>query len=501
MKNVMKYIALAATALILFSCSKWENKLLSVEVLGRNTIEGFMKEYDGYITTAEGIHAEIRSFWPTYVKYAEIAGDLLNITNNADEGDRLLFNYQLEQHHIATYPLSYWNAGWSIVTQVTYMLEYGSKNLEAGWTPLQNAKVKRVMAQAHFARALAMFDLCCAYAQPYNYSENHDHIGLPILNRIASFDEVLPRQSIDKNYAQILEDLSEAMKLFQEVAQDLPQEAQVDKVYDCYHIGYITCEAFLARIYLYMENWEKAAEYAESVMEKVSLSPRGEYIDMYRSSRAVPGTESIFRISYFATTSTLSNFFDPARSAKFEPAPVMYTLYPADDIRKDLLVYIPEPGETGVIAGSTPNAVCKYLWRKSIGDENLQCHDPFVFRASEMSLIHAEAVLNGNGDTAGAAKDLKAIIGRARGVDASSVSVPASAAELAETIKTERVKELCFEGHRLFDITRRKEDLVRTNNADVKRVTYPNYRFVLPIAQMEMQSNENMEQNEGYDKN
>ena len=41
---------------------------------------------------------------------------------------------------------------------------------------------------------------------------------------------------------------------------------------------------------------------------------------------------------------------------------------------------------------------------------------------------------------------------------------------------------------------------MRTNNADVKRVTYPNYRFVLPIAQMEMQSNENMEQNEGYDK-
>ena len=62
-------------------------------------------------------------------------------------------------------------------------------------------------------------------------------------------------------------------------------------------------------------------------------------------------------------------------------------------------------------------------------------------------------------------------------------------------MKKERVKELCYEGHRLFDITRRKEDLLRTNNSSVKEVKYPNYRFVLPIDQYEMQSNENMIQN------
>ena len=498
MRNAVKLFALAAS-LILTSCSRLETKLLTVDVIGKNTIEGFMKEYDGYVTSGEGLHAEIRSFWPTYVKYAEIAGDLLNITSNADEGDRLLFNYQMEQHHVATYPRTYWTAGWSIVTQVTYILEYGAKNLEAGWTEIQNVQVKKTMAQAHFARALAMFDLCCAYAQPYNYSARHDHIGLPILNHIASFEEILPRQTIDKNYEQILEDVTAAMDLFQEIADADPKAAQIDRIYDCYHIGYIACEAFLARLYLYMEEWDKAAGYAASVMQKVPLSPRDEYIDMYRDCRAVPGKESIFRLSCFAANSTLSNFFDPTKTIKFEPAPVMYTLYPAGDIRKDLLVYVPEEGETGIIGGATPNAVYKYLWKKSIKDENLQCHDPFVFRASEMYLIHAEAVLNGKGDVAAAGEDLKAIIARALGVNASAVSVPASASDLAEAIKTERVKELCFEGHRLFDITRRKENLVRTNNSSVKLVTYPNYRFVLPIDQYEMQSNENMVQNEGYE--
>ena len=325
MKNTVKLFALAAS-LILVSCSRLETKLLTVDVLGKNTIEGFMKEYDGYVTTGEGLHAEIRSFWPTYVKYAEIAGDLLNITSNAEEGDRLLFNYQMEQHHVATYPRTYWTAGWSIVTQVTYILEYGARNLEAGWTEIQNVQVKKIMAQAHFARALAMFDLCCAYAQPYNYTAGHDHIGLPILNHIASFEEILPRETIDKNYEQILNDIAAAMDLFQEIAEADPKGAQVDKIYDCYHIGYIACEAFLARIYLYMEDWDKAAEYAASVMRKVPLSPREEYIDMYRDCRAVPGKESILRISCYAANSTLSNFFDPTKTMKFEPAPVMYTL-------------------------------------------------------------------------------------------------------------------------------------------------------------------------------
>ena len=149
--------------------------------------------------------------------------------------------------------------------------------------------------------------------------------------------------------------------------------------------------------------------------------------------------------------------------------------------------------------GTTAKAVCKYLWWKvGIPDEMAHVHDNFILRVSEMYLIHAEAVLQDSGDVAGATADLKALIARARGVAESSISLPASKEGLLESVKTERVKELCYEGHRLFDITRRKEDLVRTNNSSVKLVKYPNYRFVLPIDQMEMQANENMIQNEGY---
>ena len=504
MKRIAKYLIPALFAAIVFpACSDLEKKLLTVEVIGKNTIEGFMKEYDGYVAAGEGLHAELRSFYPIRIKYAEIAGDLLNITASADDGDRLLFNYQMEQHHVATYPRTYWAAGWSIVTQVSYIIKYGQINLDQDWTASEKAVVRKIMAQAHFARALAMFDICNAYAQPYNYTADHKHIGIPILTHVAAFDEELPRKNVDEVYAQILADLAEAMSLFDEVEKVAPAAVQKSKISDCYHISYIACEALLARIYLYMEEWEKAAQYSKSVMEKVALSPASEYINMYRTSQAVPGTEAILRINNYAASSTMSSFFDPTRSggAKFEPAPLMYSIYDADDVRKQLLTYVPEANETGLIAGQTPNAVCKYLWKKSIIDENLQCHDNFVFRASEMYLIHAEAVLKHNSDVASASSDLKAIIARAKGVDASAVSLPSTVDGLLEAVKTERVKELCFEGHRIFDIIRRKENLVRTNNADVKTVTYPNNRFILPIDQMEMQSNEAMIQNKGYETN
>lgn len=499
MRTYAKTLFAVALAASMLSCSKLENRLLRVDVIGKNTIEGFMSEYDGYVSAGEGLHAEILSFYPTRIKYAEIAGDLLNITASADEGDMLLFNYQMEQHHIATYPRNYWASGWSVVTQVTYLLEYGPRNLEKGWTETEKATVKKIMAQAHFARALAMFDICCAYAQPYNYTADHTHIGIPILTNVASFDEVLPRKTVKEDYEQILQDLEDAMKLFQEIAEVSPSGAQINAITDPYHISYIACEALLARVYLYMERWEDAARMAKSVMDKVELTPRSQYIDMYRSSQAVPGKEAILRMNHFDASTTLSSFFDPVRGAKFEPTESMYSLYSGDDIRGQLLTYIPQEGEEGILPGTTAKAVCKYLWWKvGIPDAMAHVHDNFILRVSEMYLIHAEAVLQDSGDIAGATADLKALIARARGVAESSISLPASKEGLLESVKTERVKELCYEGHRLFDITRRKEDLVRTNNSSVKLVKYPNYRFVLPIDQMEMQANENMIQNEGY---
>ena len=67
-------------------------------------------------------------------------------------------------------------------------------------------------------------------------------------------------------------------------------------------------------------------------------------------------------------------------------------------------------------------------------------------------------------------------------------------------IERERMRELCFEGHRLLDIARRHQNLERDESASAttKKLVYPDYRFVLPICQLEMDSNPAMKQNPGY---
>lgn len=111
-----------------------------------------------------------------------------------------------------------------------------------------------------------------------------------------------------------------------------------------------------------------------------------------------------------------------------------------------------------------------------------------------MYLINAEANYE-LGNTSVAADDIKALEARALGIDASEVVIDATSLE--QVIQNERMKELCFEGHRLFDITRRHENLIRSRNStsSVLSLKYPDYRFVLPIPYLELESNPEMEQN------
>ncbi|MPM77311.1 hypothetical protein SDC9_124314 [bioreactor metagenome] len=97
-----------------------------------------------------------------------------------------------------------------------------------------------------------------------------------------------------------------------------------------------------------------------------------------------------------------------------------------------------------------------------------------------------------------AAADVKQIIARAYGKTPAEITIDESSKEaLAAVIIKERTKELCFEAHNLFDITRQKRSLIRESktNSTLKKLTYPNNKFILPIPQTELNANPNMVQN------
>ena len=93
-----------------------------------------------------------------------------------------------------------------------------------------------------------------------------------------------------------------------------------------------------------------------------------------------------------------------------------------------------------------------------------------------MYLIRAEANCYLPGGETTAANDIKALQARALGKQPSEINLVYSSVEdLLKLVEKERIKELCFEGHRLFDITRKKQNMVResSTNSIVKIKTYP----------------------------
>ena len=477
-----------AAALMLAACSSF----LNVENPGKNTIDKFFKDVNSLSSAGEGLHLSILKFYDDYMLYAELAGDMLNlqsVSSMADENFSKAHNFEYIPEDNTAAPRTLWLDGYTIVTNANNIIAYAPELLEVSSS--YRPTINRILGYAYFSRALAHFCLCQCYAQPYNYTDNASHIGVPVVTSVPGFDDVIARAPVSRVYSQVVDDLNSACALLKEF--DSP---------DIYHASSTACEALLARVYLYMEQWGQAEEYARRVMDKVPLSPRSQYRDMFRTPSTVPGDESILRINHFDNTNSATSAADPANKYSILPNPAIETFFDLDDVRKEMLTYTVEDYETWAAAGTQFPAVIKYLPYKNLNDDKLKNAYNFVLRCSEMYLIHAEALCRGDKhDLAGAADDLKALIARGRNVAVSSVSLTYSSQQDMEAlIERERIRELCYEGHRLFDITRCKHDLVRSplTSSKVRSIAYPDYRFVLPICQLEMQANEHMVQNEGY---
>ena len=237
-----------------------------------------------------------------------------------------------------------------------------------------------------------------------------------------------------------------------------------------------------------MENWEQAEKLATEVINLKGLTPRDKYLSMY--SQNYIGDEAIFRLASYDAGKQTSTFYKYGSALAF-PADTLYSLFTdSRDIRKDLLYYRPET-KTGKVN-------MKY-YMKDTSDPK-KGTDIFVLRASEMYLIRAEAFMHQNLPDK-AISDVKTLEARALGISPSEVVLNyASNEDVDRFIEIERVKELCFEGHRFFDIARQKKDVIRekATNSNVRRLVYPDYRFALPIPLVEKEANPEIQQNEGY---
>ncbi len=122
-----------------------------------------------------------------------------------------------------------------------------------------------------------------------------------------------------------------------------------------------------------------------------------------------------------------------------------------------------------------------------------------IFRYADLLLMYAEADNEVNGGSQAAINALNEVRDRVNMPNASGLSQ----AQLRQTIRDERVKELAIEGNRFFDLNRwgiaadrfEQNPEFRSNSRGVFTRNKDEY---LPIPAQDVQSNPNLNQNPGY---
>lgn len=470
MKKIINLIVSLSLLMANTSCS-----FLEVERIGKSDIQTYFSEVTALEPAMNGIYNLMFSFYDRYhILYSEICADAL-ILSASSGGTWVDYQNFVATSNYETSAVGYiWKSGYEIINNANQVIHWAPILKES--YPHDVEMIDNVTASAYFVRALIHFDLCRVYGQNYTYTDNAGHWGVAIRDKIPSLSETIARSTVKECYKQCLDDINMALQTYSNCT------------YDAFRPTPLACKALLARIYLYMNDMANAEKYASEVIAQKTLTPRNEYLEMFCNPQEI-GEEAIYRLNGFDQTNSLNSMFDYL-SPDARPATGLVAKYADDDIRKQLFSY-------SYSGTDYPNVMLKYTCTADVKSDEDRYYNISVFRLSEMYLIRAEARC-ALGILDGAESDLKALIARATGRNASEIDLTWSTAkELDSLINEERQKELCFEGHRFFDIARRHEDLIRdgSTTSTVTRLTYPDNRFVLQIPYVEIDANHDMQQN------
>lgn len=349
-----------------------------------------------------------------------------------------------------------WNNAYNQIYSANAILE-GVRN--SGFSTQEKAKLE---GEALFVRALLHFYLLQLF-RDIPYMEITDYKVNSTVKRLAA----------DMVYEKVITDLKTAEGLLSS-AYNSTERVRPNS---------FAAKAFLARVYLYMEEWQDAGKMASSVIDnnflylfennlnKVFLKNSTEAIWQFMPSITGKNTDeaSVFYFTsgpppLLALNQSLVDSFDTS------------------DLRKT----------SWISAVSNANGKWYYASKyKEPRPTAASMEHSIIFRLTEQYLIRAEARAQ-SGDLLSAKQDLNKIRNRAGLSDTNADSKE----EILEAIILERRKELFTEyGHRFFD-------LKRTGKLDTFLTVKQGWNTtdrLLPIPEIELSSNPNLKpQNAGY---
>jgi hypothetical protein len=486
MKKTLIIYFTISIACLLGSCKKSFLELNPVSQIGATT---FYKTQSDLLNAVTGAYAALQlngQYTEDYYFVADYPSDniesaLSGASNDFDQFDRFYVN------SANIYLAPFWTDGYKGIVRCNNVIT------QAPNIPMDETLKKRYVGEAKYLRALMYFNLVRVFGD------------VPLVTEpIASIEEsyTYGRAPVADIYKQIVKDLTDA-------EPDMPLS------YTGADIGRVTkgaVQTLLGEVYLTQKNYAGAVtELAQVITSNVyKLLPV--YNDVFNPANG-NNAEIIFAVNYkkggIGEGSPFVNAFLPTGGIptlvtigttgnRMTGGKDLFDAFEVGDTRKPISI------NDSFIDG-TGKTVSVYFTRKYMdtpptdkdGD-----NDWYIHRYSDALLMYAEA-LNETGQTTQAHTYLNMVRVRAN----LSARVSLTQADMRLAIEQERRVELCFEGHRWFDLLRTGRAITVMNAYFIKygiklggiQVQVKDFQLIQPVPLSQIQANPaKITQNPGY---
>ncbi|MCK9310688.1 MAG: RagB/SusD family nutrient uptake outer membrane protein [Bacteroidales bacterium] len=484
-----KILSLLGLVLVvgLSSCEDYLNKqprLSQTNALSLSTFDGINK-------AMIGAYSPLYDYtW--YGRNFEVTADMKGGNAKASPKNSGRFRTEYLWTNTPTATSGVWGTAYTLIARVNNIINACDGFSEIGVT---QEEIDNVVGEAKFLRALAYHDLVRLFARSYAYDSTS--LGVPVV--LVSENGLPSRKMVKEVYAQILLDLKDAETALSATNTHGGSDAKA-------WAKKLSAQALTARVYLYMENWQKAADYATTVINQQSSSFKlfnpEDYTIYLSSPTTIGSTTGVWGALTGGSEVIFEIYGSEGNSSHGNWDVISYILSPngygdvgaSNDLRNLYTDTADVRGKLFTTSIDYPNDYWSLKYPGKNG--NLREDNIPVLRLAEMYLIRAEALAEG-ATIAGvtALSDINTL----RAARNASVKTTVTLSDIYQ----ERRRELCFEGHELFDLARTKRPLTRvdyagTNNQDI---AVDSYLWAMPIPQDEINANINCEQNPNYANN
>jgi tetratricopeptide (TPR) repeat protein len=336
-----------------------------------------------------------------------------------------------------------------------------------------------VAGSSYFLRAWSYFMLVNIYGEPYDKKNPDLGAGIPLKSDPKIEDTKFSRNTTKEVYELIVSDLNKAASLL----KSLPVQTLKTKV------TANACYALQSRVYLYMEEYESAIESAEKLTNVQLFDLRQDYVTGSGISFLetenkevifVQGTPSILEVHAGTGQATNSsvNYVPRMSGTAYSVTPELGDLFDDNDCRYSawftrsygvaelVCRKVRQPLPTNVVETDPVTGNSVFI----VPTQGDPFSETASFRYAEVVLNKAEAqACIGNGNVV---NTLTAFLTTRYKVPP---IIPTQKDELIQFIRTERMKELCYEGHRWFDLRRYA---VNTVLPYTKEIVHDHYQIV-----------------------